>query len=51
MKQLSNRHQYDVDRNDDRRGSKHQQLFFSPGVCIICDKLDKLQASIWIWCI
>jgi len=28
MKQLSNRHQYDVDRYDDRRGSKHQQLFF-----------------------
>lgn len=27
VQQLGNRHQYDVDRNDDGRGSKHQQLF------------------------
>lgn len=30
VQQLGNRHQYDVDRNDDGRGSKHQQLFFPP---------------------
>lgn len=34
VKQFSKRHQDNVDRYDDRRGSKHQQLFFQEhGLC------------------